>query len=174
MRGLGAAHGEPVQSAGHDEGAEPCRCRRRAVTTSKATGRWRPGQSGNPAGRRPGSGSVQQLRQGIEESLPEIIQGLTDKAKAGDIGAARLLLERAIPPLKAVEAPQALQIEGNDLSGQAKSIVALAASGEVSVTHATQLITAMGTLAKLIELDELERRIQSLEKSLEAQSLPTA
>ena len=57
---------------------------------------------------------------------------------------------------------------------QAKSIVALAASGEVSVTHATQLIAAMGTLAKLIELDELERRIQSLENSLETQSLPAA
>ena len=65
-----------------------------------------------------------------------IIQSLTDKAKAGDIGAARLLLERVIPPLRAVEAPQALQIDGGDLSGQAKSVVALAASGEVSVTQA--------------------------------------
>ncbi len=144
------------------------------MTTTKATGRWRPGQSGNPAGRRPGSGSVQQLRQGIEESLPEIIQVLTDRAKAGDIGAARLLLERAVPPLRPVEAPQALQIVGDGLSGQAKSVVALAASGEVSVTHASQLITALGTLAKLIEVDELERRIQSLENSLEARHSTTA
>lgn len=133
----------------------------------KTTGRWRPGESGNPAGRRPGSGSVQQLRQGIEESLPAIIQSLTEKAKAGDIGAARLLLERVIPPLKPVEAPQALQIDGDGLSGQAKSVVTLAASGEVSVTQATQLIAALGTLAKLIEVDELERRIQSLERSIE-------
>ena len=144
------------------------------MTTTKASGRWQAGQSGNPAGRRPGSGSVQQLRQGIEESLPVIIQSLTDKAKAGDIGAARLLLERVIPPLRAVEAPQALQIDGGDLSGQAKSVVALAASGEVSVTQATQLIAALGTLAKLIEVDELERRIQSLESSLETRHTSTA
>lgn len=136
--------------------------------TTKPSGRWRPGQSGNPAGRRPGTGSVQQLRQGIEESLPQIIQSLTDKAIAGDVGAARLLLERAIPPLKPIEAPQTLQIDGDGLSGQARSIVALAASGEVSMTQAVQFITALGTLAKLIEVDDLERRIQSLEKSLDA------
>ena len=144
------------------------------MTTTKASGRWRSGQSGNPAGRRPGSGSVQQLRQGIEESLPAIIQSLTDKAKAGDVGAARLLLERVIPPLKPVEAPQVLQISEGDLSGQAKSVVALAASGEVSVAQATQLITALGTLAKLIEVDELERRIQTLESSLETRHTSTA
>ncbi len=124
------------------------------MTTTNVTGRWKPGQSGNPSGRRPGSGSVQQLRQGIEESLPAIIHSLTEKATAGDVGAARLLLERVIPPLTPVEAPQALQIDEGDLTGQAKSVVALAASGEVSVTQATQLIAALGTLAKLIEVDE--------------------
>ena len=138
------------------------------MTSTKASGRWKPGRSGNPAGRRPGSGAVQKLRQAIEDSLPEIIKCLADKAKAGDIGAARLLLERTIPALKPVEAPQALQIDANDLSGQAKEIVALAASGQVSLTQATQLVTALGTVGKLIEVDELERRLQILEKSIEA------
>ena len=141
---------------------------------TKISGRWEPGQSGNPAGRRPGSGSVQQLRRGIEESLPAILQSLTERAKAGDIGAARLLLERAIPPLRPIEAPQALQIDGDSLSGQAKSIVSLAASGEVSLTQATQMVTALSTLAKLIEVDDLEDRIKSLEKSLEAKHATTA
>lgn len=138
------------------------------MTTTKASARWLPGQSGNPAGRKPGTGSVQQLRRGIEESLPGIVQSLTNRALAGDVGAARLLLERAIPPLRPIEAPQTLHIDGDDLSGQARSIVALTASGEVSITQASQFIAALSALAKLIEVDELERRIQSLEKSLEA------
>lgn len=138
------------------------------MTSTKASGRWKPGRSGNPAGRRPGSGAVQKLRQAIEDSLPEIIKCLAGKAKAGDIGAARLLLERTIPALRPVEAPQALQIDANDLLGQAKEIVALAASGEVSVAQAAQLVAALGTIGKLVEVDELERRIQKLEKSLEA------
>jgi hypothetical protein len=141
--------------------------------STKASGRWRPGQSGNPAGRKPGTGAVQQLRQGIEESLPEIIQTLTDKAKSGDVGAARLLLERAIPPLKPTEALQTLQIDGDDLTHQARSVVALAASGELSVTHATQFVAALGTLARLIEVDAIERRLLTLEKSIEAKD-PTA
>lgn len=137
------------------------------------SGRWRPGQSGNPAGRRPGTGTVQQLRRGIEEAVPEIILTLTDKAKSGDVGAARLLLERVIPPLRPTEALQTLHIDGDDLSGQARSIVALTASGEVSMSQAAQFISALGTLAKLIEVDEIERRIRTLERSLEAQLAPT-
>ncbi|MCX7222678.1 MAG: DUF5681 domain-containing protein [Burkholderiales bacterium] len=137
---------------------------------NKTSGRWRPGQSGNPAGRRPGSGSVQQLRQAIENSLPEIIQCLADKAKAGDVGAARLLLERAIPALKPLEVPQTLQIDGEDLSTKAKSIFALAAAGKVSLPHSAQIIASLGTVAKLIEVDTIERRIQFLESSLEAMS----
>ena len=138
------------------------------MTNTKTSGRWRPGESGNPAGRRPGSGSVQQLRLAIEDSLPEIIQCLADKAKAGDVGAARLLLDRAIPALKPLEAPQTLQITENDLSVQAKEIVSLAACGAVSITQAAQLVAALGTVGKLIEVDALERRIQTLEKSVEA------
>jgi hypothetical protein len=51
---------------------------------------------------------------------------------------------------------------------QAKEIVSLAACGAVSITQAAQLVAALGTVGKLIEVDALERRIQTLEKSVEA------
>ncbi len=137
------------------------------MTTHHNSGRWQPGQSGNPGGRKPGTGSLQQLRAQVELLIPEIIQVLATKARAGDIGAARLLLERVMPALKPVEAPQALQISGDDLSGKAKSIVALAASGDVSIGQASQLVTAIAATAKLMEVDELERRITQLEADLE-------
>jgi hypothetical protein len=133
------------------------------------SGRWQPGRSGNPAGRKPGTGSIQQLRAQIQLLIPEIIQVLAMKAREGDVGAARLLLERVVPALKPVEAPQALQIAEGDLSSQAKSIVALAASGGISIGQASQLVMALGTVAKLIEVDELIRRIEFLEKSIESQ-----
>ena len=141
------------------------------MTTHHNSGRWQPGQSGNPGGRKPGTGSLQQLRAQVELLIPEIIQVLATKARDGDIGAARLLLERVMPAVKPVEAPQALQISGDDLSNQAKSIVALAASGEVSVGSATQLVSALSTVAKLIEVDELLRRVDALEKTIESQQL---
>jgi hypothetical protein len=141
------------------------------VSIQKNSGRWQPGRSGNPAGRKPGTGSVQQLRAQIELLIPEIIQVLAMKAREGDIGAARLLVERVVPALKPVEAPQALQIAEGDLSSQAKSIVALAASGEVSLAQASQLVSALGTLAKLIEVDELLKRVDALEKQIESEHL---
>jgi hypothetical protein len=141
------------------------------VSIHKNSGRWQPGLSGNPAGRKPGTGSVQQLRVQVELLIPEIIQVLAAKAREGDIGAARLLLERVVPALKPVEAPQALQIAEGDLSSQAKSIVALAASGEVSLAQASQLVSALGTVAKLIEVDELLKRVDALEKVIESRQL---
>ncbi len=141
------------------------------MTTHHNSGRWQPGQSGNPGGRKPGTGSLQQLRAQVELLIPEIIQVLATKARAGDIGAARLLLERVMPALKPIETPQALQISGDGLSGKAKSIVALAASGEVSIGSAAQLVSALSTVAKLIEVDELHRRVDALEKTIESQQL---
>ncbi len=141
------------------------------MTTHHNSGRWQPGQSGNPGGRKPGTGSLQQLRAQVEHLLPEIIQVLATKARNGDIGAARLLLERVMPAIKPVEAPQALQISGDGLSGKAKSIVALAASGEVSIGSAAQLVSALSTVAKLIEVDDLLKRVDALEKSIESKQL---
>jgi hypothetical protein len=117
---------------------------------------------------------LQQLRAQVELLIPEIIQVLATKARDGDVGAARLLLERVMPAVKPVEAPQALQISGDDLSDQAKSIVALAASGDVSIGQASQLVTAIAATAKLMEVDELERRITQLETDFENKELGTA
>jgi hypothetical protein len=141
------------------------------VGIEKNSGRWQPGHSGNPAGRKPGTGSVQQLRAQIELLIPEIILVLGAKARGGDIGAARLLLERVVPALKPLESPQTLQIAEGDLSSQAKSIVALTASGEVSIGQASQVISALGTAAKLIEVDELLKRVDALEKQIESEQL---
>ena len=39
----------------------------------KRPGRWKPGESGNPAGRKPGSGEVAKLRAAIAEHMPGIV-----------------------------------------------------------------------------------------------------
>ena len=57
-------------------------------------GRWKAGESGNPAGRKPGIGAVAKIRASMAEHIPALVAVLLERAKAGDIGAARLLLER--------------------------------------------------------------------------------
>lgn len=86
------------------------------TTNPKRLGRWKAGESGNPAGRRPGSGEVARLRAAIAEHLPSLIQTLIDRALSGDVAAARLMLERVIPPLKASEEVASLALPDGTLT----------------------------------------------------------
>lgn len=126
--------------------------------------RWKPGQSGNPKGRPPGTAKVAPLRAALAKHIPELLQKLVEQALEGDVAAARLLLERAIPPLKAVEQPQALSLPDGTLSDQGRAVLAAVAAGALAPGQGAQLLTGIGTLAKVAEIDELARRITALEE----------
>ncbi|MDE1947544.1 MAG: hypothetical protein KGL43_02790 [Burkholderiales bacterium] len=133
------------------------------MATTKRPGRWKPGESGNPRGRKPGSGEVGKLRTSIAKHVPEIITKLVEQAKGGDPGAARLLLERVIPPLKAAEQPAPIDLPDGALSEQGRAVLAAAGTGTLAPGQAAQLLAGLGALAKLIETDELAARIAALE-----------
>ena len=135
------------------------------MTTAKKKppGRWKAGESGNPAGRKPGSGEVAKLRAAIGERVPELLAAMMARALEGDVGAARLLLERAIAPLKAVEQTQALSLPDGSLTDQGRAVLAAVAAGELAPGQGAQLLAAIGTLGKIAELDELAARITALE-----------
>lgn len=75
---------------------EPSNKNKRAAQV--ANFKWKPGQSGNPAGRRKGSVSLaaalQKLLLKEPEKLESVARTLVDAAIAGDVSAARLLFER--------------------------------------------------------------------------------
>lgn len=127
---------------------------------------WQPGQSGNPKGRPPGTSETGRLRAAISEHLPEIIAQLVEKARGGDTQAARLLLERVLPPVKAVEATVTLELaEGASLTEQGESIVRAVADGLLAPGQAGALLTGLGSVARLKEVDELTKRLEALEKA---------
>ena len=135
------------------------------MTTAKKRppGRWKVGESGNPSGRKPGTGEVAKVRAAIASRVPELLAAMMTRALDGDVAAARLLLERTIAPLKAAEQPQALTLPPGTLTEQGRAILAAVASGELAPSQACQLITAIGVLARVAELDELTGRITALE-----------
>ena len=124
---------------------------------------WRAGQSGNPRGRRPGSGEVARLRAAIAEHVPTIIGQLTAAALQGDVSAARLLLERVILALKAAEEAAPLALPDGTLTEQGRAVLGAVAAGELAPGQGAALLGAIGTLARVAEVDELERRLTALE-----------
>ena len=130
----------------------------------KRPGRWKAGESGNPAGRKPGTGEVARLRAAIADRVPELLAAMMTRALEGDVGAARLLLERAIAPLKGIEQAVELALpDGGTLTALGRAVLLAVAAGELAPSQGAALLGAIGTLARVTELDELAARITALE-----------
>ena len=76
----------------------------------------------------------------------------------------RPLLERAIAPLKAAEQSQALSLPDGTLTQQGRAVLASVAAGELAPGQGAALLGAIGTLARVAEIDELARRVEVLEE----------
>ena len=129
----------------------------------KPPGRWKPGESGNPKGRTPGTGEVAAIRAAIADRVPDLLTAMMARALDGDVGAARLLLERCIAPLKAAEVAQAMNLPDGTLTDQGRAVLASVAAGELAPGQGAALLGAIGTLARIAQVDELETRITKLE-----------
>ena len=136
---------------------------------AKPSCRWRPGESGNPRGKPRGAGKVARLREAIGDALPQVIERLVQSALSGDVGAARLLLERVCPALRPVEVPAVVSLPADGtLTEQARALLAAAATGALAPAQAAALVQALGTTARIAEADDLAARVRALEEALEA------
>lgn len=131
---------------------------------------WKPGESGNPNGRPPGTGEHARLRAAIAKHVPGIVRAMVKKAKEGDAAAAKLLLERVLAPVKATEAPVALELGEAALSDQGRAILLATLKGELGPGQAVQLLSGISTLAQIVASDELAQRIAALEARADARA----
>lgn len=133
-----------------------------------AISRFTKGQSGNPAGRPKGSGIAGELRKAITDSAPDIVATMITNAKAGDMQAAKALLDKVLPTLK----PEALSVllpdmvEAETLSAKAEAAIDAAGAGELSPSAASDLVSAIAGLARIVETTELQKRLEALEQLL--------
>jgi hypothetical protein len=132
---------------------------------------WRPGVSGNPRGRAPGTGKVAALREQINEALPDIVRAMVERALVGDPGAARLLVERVIPALRPEERSVTVHLPVDEpLADQGRALLVAVAAGDLSPSQASTLLAGLSTMAKLIETDELAARVAALEERANAKA----
>ena len=126
--------------------------------------RYQKGQSGNPKGRPKGSVSQRKIREAIQKDMPEIIASMLSLAKSGDTSAARLLLDRVLPPMKSGDTLVDIPLSG-ELTVDAKQVLQAIGSGLLTPDQGTKLLSGIGSLARVIEIDELVQRVAALEAS---------
>lgn len=124
---------------------------------------FKKGVSGNAKGRPPANvATAAKVRKSIADDMPDILTKLIELAKGGDVQAIKLLLERVCPALK----PQAVPIStpfAESLAEQGNVIIKATMAGQIPPDIGSQLISALANQAKIIEVDELTKRIEALE-----------
>ena len=124
---------------------------------------FKPGQSGNPAGRTVGTGKAAKLRAELEQHAPEAIAKLISLVKAGDPTALRLYFDRVLPALKPETAATVLPELKGSLTDQARAVLASAAAGDLPIDVAIDVVSAIAKLMAVEEGDELRRRLDAIE-----------
>ena len=131
---------------------------------------FKPGQSGNPAGKPKGTRNATTLA--LEALLDGQASALTQKAiilaLAGDMAALRLCLDRILPPRK--DSPVAFDLPEmktlNDAVPAMGALVKAVGDGDLTPTEAGELTKMVQAFAKIIETAELEERVRKLEETI--------
>lgn len=127
----------------------------------------------NKAGRPKGSPNKRTLvRQALEQTYPEGEQGfwlsVANMAAGGDLQAMAMLADRLYPKMK----PQGETITlsrplDGSLADNARTILELVAGGEIAPDTAKELLSALADIGKIIEVTELQKRLERLEAAHE-------
>jgi hypothetical protein len=126
------------------------------------TPKFKQGVSGNPKGRPANKTPATLIRKSIVDDIPDIIAKLVELAKEGDVQAAKVLLDRVCPALKPQAVPISLPVS-DSLAEQGNEIIRATMQGQIPPDIGSHLISALANQAKIIEVDELTKRIEALE-----------
>jgi hypothetical protein len=124
------------------------------------------GQSGNPSGRPVGIRDKRTaMRELLQPHAPDLIAKAVEMAKGGDAAALRICLDRLLPAAKPKD--EAIELPGMTGSPADRGRVVLdaLAAGEVTPDEAGAVMQALAAQVRIVEADELEKRITALEQA---------
>lgn len=124
------------------------------------------GKSGNPSGRPKGIRDRRlAFREHLERHTQDLIAKVIKSALAGDMAAMRLCLERIAPPLRAKDEAVILDRFEGSLTDQGQTVLKAVGNGTLTPAEGASLLQALASQARLVETDDLARRVETLEQN---------
>ena len=136
-------------------------------TVPKQLTPFKPGQSGNPAGRPKGARNrtTMAIEALLEGEAEELTRKAIDMAKEGDGPALRMCLDRLAPPRK--DSPVCFDLPPiktvADAVDASSALLSAVAGGDVTPDEAARIMTLLTSHKVLVETGEFERRLEALE-----------
>lgn len=95
----------------------------------------------------------------------KLIGKAVELALDGDAQALRLCLERILPALKSKDSAVTIPalVKAQTLAEKGQAVMKAAADGDITPTEAATVMQALTGLVRIVEIDELEKRIAALE-----------
>jgi hypothetical protein len=134
-----------------------------------ASGRWVKGCGPGPGKPKGKINNVARLLRGQwVDDAEQIAAMIKEKALSGDLDAARLILERLFPRPK--DAPVELpDMPTGSLAEMTGRIVQAVAQGELTPSEGQQLAAILAQHARIVETDDLARRVDEIKARLDEQ-----
>jgi Family of unknown function (DUF5681) len=134
------------------------------------TMKYQPGQSGNPAGRPPGSRNKKTIaiEEAFEEHAEDVLKEVVGRAKEGEKTAMRLCMERMLAPKR--ERPVAIDLPVIETPADARKALAVVtaelAEGSLTITEATRLIGLIQRMLRLVgDIEKMEKAGREAEEA---------
>lgn len=124
---------------------------------ARLAGKFAPGSSGNPAGRKKGSTNRKStLEVQVAQHGEAIMQKVIEAALEGDLQAANIALQRISPALKAKAPTVTFELDPDaPLETQARQVMAAISAGELDPDTGKMLIECLHSFSALRVADEL-------------------
>lgn len=134
--------------------------------------RFKPGQSGNPAGKPKGTRhkSTMAALALLEGEASALTRKAIDEALGGNMVALKLCLERLVPPAK--ERPVDIVFpevsEASDLAKLTATLLAAVGNGDLDPGQAASLAKVVEIHRNTLETEDIESRLQKIEEAINA------
>lgn len=134
----------------------------------KQGGRFKPGQSGNPAGKPKGArnATTRLVEALLDGEAEELVRDALKRAKDGDVPTLRLFLERLVPPRK--DSPISIELPPIDTVADAKAasaaVLGAVAKGDITPSEGAAVMGLLVSHKLIVEATDFEARLAALEK----------